>query len=1537
MSRGKNAYIYKPDQRPVRDDPVGHRLRPGLGRRWPDTDIFGANDPTDQQAVGHSPHSVASICAPSSMPSTGPLQNSQFDPIVDGRYAALTANGVGVANPQAIKSWVTQRRNYLTSRIASMDTTTFAITSQGGADFSSADPMVTLTGSAPIRVATLTVNGTALPVNWTSVTTWNVRVALGARTNVLNVSGLDSHGRALPGANDTITIGYTGTSFPSPAGRVVISEIMYHPVQADASFVEIYNTSTTAGFDLSGWRLEGVDFTFQNGTLLGPGGYAVVAASLEGFAAAYGFSVLPVGQYGGGLQNNGERLRLVRPGASPDLDLVVDEVRYDGEPPWPVNADGEGPSLQLIDVLQDNWRVANWACSRTTDLVQATPGRANSVAASLPAFPKVFINEIQPVNTKGISDSFGDRDPWIELFNSGAEVVDLSGFYLTANATDLTAWMFPEGTRIGANQWLVVFADGEPSESGPGELHTSFRLPATNGVVALSRTQFGAPAVLDYLKYENQPADLAVGSYPDGQPQERSLFHIPTPRAANDLRAPPIQVTVNEWLAANSGSLLDPADGDADDWFELYNGGGIPADLSGFTLTDDPTKPSKFILPNGTTIPAGGYLFIWADEEPGQSTNGQMHATFKLANGGELIGLFAPNGDRVDLVQFGTQTNNVSQGRFPDGMVEPFVFMEVPTPGAANQFATANQPPVLSPIGNAAMDEGQTLRFTATGTDPDAGQKLTYTLFGAPAGAALDPATGAFTWSTAEPDGPGEYAFSVRATDSGVPARWDTETITVTVRELNQIPNLDLLADRAVMKAQHFFLPPRLMTSISRRSVCRFSLDPGAPTGAAVNELTGEFSWTPSENQGPATYPITLRVTDDAQPNGSAQRTFNIVVNEVDNPPVFAPVSLQTVDELTPFSLLLVAQDPDAPPRPISYALERGPSGLKVDSSTGAVTWTPTELQGPNSYDVVVRASETGGTQSSTVSLSIVVNEANVPPALSALQDWAVDEGGTVQFRCVATDTDLPAQKLTFMLEGSAPTGAAIDPNSGQFAWTVGEDAGPSTNRITVRVTDDAINPQSASKTFTVIVRAIPRIVINEVMYRPSTAGAEFVELFNVSSNTAWSLAGWRLTGTEFTFPAGTTLAPGGFLVVARNVAAVKAAYGLAYPLGNYTDNLASTANTVALWQSLPDGSETLVNYVSFRADAPWPALANGGGASLQLIDPHQANACVANWAAASSTSAEPRPIIGMEDTWRYWQEAADPPSEWTAPGYNDSAWLSGRALLYVEGAALPAAKNTELALGPMSYLFRTRFPFNGNPDGASLQFSTILDDGAVFYLNGQPIYWLGMEQGEIPARDTVSNRTVSDAVDEGPFVVPVSNLVVGDNVVAVEVHQVNSGSSDVVFGMAADLIEVRREMFTPGYANSVRGTLDPFPALFLNEVLASNQTGITDSAGERDPWIELINAGSTTIALDGYSLASTFANLREWTFPAGSSLAAGDHRIVWADGEPKESSASEWHTNFRLAAPTGIIALTRLQNGQPAVIDYLRYAGLSGDKAFGS
>src|SRR5262249_49947042 len=76
-----------------------------------------------------------------------------------------------------------------------------------------------------------------------------------------------------------------------------------------------------------------------------------------------------------------------------------------------------------------------------------------------------------------------------------------------------------------------------------------------------------------------------------------------------------------------------------------------------------------------------------------------------------------------------------------------------------------------------------------------------------------------------------------------------------------------------------------------------FALGPGAPDGAGVDPGSGLFTWTPNEAQGPGSYPVTIRVTDDGVPPMSDAKTFTITVNEVNTAPVLAPIEDQTIYE----------------------------------------------------------------------------------------------------------------------------------------------------------------------------------------------------------------------------------------------------------------------------------------------------------------------------------------------------------------------------------------------------------------------------------------------------------------------------------------------------------------------------------------------------------------------------------------------------------------------------------------------------------------
>jgi hypothetical protein len=724
----------------------------------------------------------------------GPLSGTKLNPLANAKYNIMVANGRTIDSPAAMEDYVSQRRTYLLNLIASNVPAPFSITLNNDAGFSTNHNLIGLTGTAPIDVRTITLNGVVFPVTWTSVSNWTMQVAMSSGTNALYVQGWNASSNLVTGASATLKVNYNGL-VELPQDKLIFNEIMYHPATPGASFVELFNTSVNEAFDLSGWRLDGVSYTFPGGTIIPTRGFLVVAEDRLGFAAAYGATIPIAGTFNGKLDNGGETLRLIKPGTTPAEDLVVTEVRYDNAAPWPAAADGTGASLQLIDVLQDVNRVANWTAIPTNSggLARFTPGTFNSVRAYLSPLPRLWLNEVLPSNQSGATDGFGQRHAWAELYNSGSTNLSLAGMFLANNYSNLTQWQFPAGTTIGAGKFLVVWLDGNPSLSSTNEPHSSFTVPPNIGSLALVSTNGGMTNILDYLNYKLAQPDRSYGAYPDGSASKRQVFYYPTPGATNNPASPPLNVLVNEWMAYNETTLADPADSQFHDWFELYNSGNATANLSGFYLGQSLTSETKFHIPDGYSIPPHGFLLVWADGTSSQNSSNQadLHVNFKLSKDGEAIGLFAADGTVIDFVSFGPQTADVSQGRFPDGSAY-IVTLTQPTPDAANFLDLTNTPPIMGAISDSTIFEGQLLLFTASATDTDVPpQHLTFSLDdGAPANAAINPDTGLFSWRPSAVQVPSTNAISVRVTDDGTPPMSAATTFTVFVARRPQITSV---------------------------------------------------------------------------------------------------------------------------------------------------------------------------------------------------------------------------------------------------------------------------------------------------------------------------------------------------------------------------------------------------------------------------------------------------------------------------------------------------------------------------------------------------------------------------------------------------------------------------------------------------------------------------------------------------------------------------------------------------------------------------
>jgi uncharacterized protein (UPF0179 family) len=356
-----------------------------------------------------------------------------------------------------------------------------------------------------------------------------------------------------------------------------------------------------------------------------------------------------------------------------------------------------------------------------------------------------------------------------------------------------------------------------------------------------------------------------------------------------------------------------------------------------------------------------------------------------------------------------------------------------------------NQPPVLNSIGDKSVNEGTMLSFTATASDSDTpAQTLTFSLgSGAPSGASIT-SGGAFTWTPTESQGPGIYSVNITVSD-GIAI--DYEVITVTVNEVNQPPILSSIGDKSVNELTTLSFTATASDPDLPAQTLTFSLGPGAPSGASITS-GGAFSWTPTEAQGPNVYNINITVSDGVAID---YEIITVTVNEVNQPPVLNSIGPKTVNELSTLSFTAIATDPDVPPQTLMFSLGPGaPSGASITGG-GAFTWTPTESQGPNVYNINVTVSD--GIAIDYEVITVTVNEVNQPPVLNFIGSKTVDEGSTLSFTATASDPDIPLQTLTFSLGSGAPSGASIT-SGGVFTWTPTEAQGPGVYNINVTVSD---------------------------------------------------------------------------------------------------------------------------------------------------------------------------------------------------------------------------------------------------------------------------------------------------------------------------------------------------------------------------------------------------------------------------------------------------------------------------------------------------
>jgi hypothetical protein len=593
------------------------------------------------------------------------------------------------------------------------------------------------------------------------------------------------------------------------------------------------------------------------------------------------------------------------------------------------------------------------------------------------------------------------------LVQNGDFETDLSGPWIVSG-TNANSAISTDFSHAG-NSSLHLFANGQGAAATNRSIWQDLVI-VTNSQYTLS---------LWYLPTTNAntlTARLNLGGVVVGRSVHPILY---TPGAANTAAAslPPYDpLWLNEVQPQNVNGPLDNF-GAHEPWLELYNAGSAPLSLDGYYLSDNYSNLTVWPFPPGTLINPGEFKLIWADGQPAQTTATDLHTSFRLSpTDGSLAlsRLLSGQPQIVDYLNYSGMGPNLSYGDLPDGQPFDRQIFYTATPRAGN-FAPpltvfinewmASNTRTITNVDNASKFDDWFEIYNASDIPADlGGYYLTDTLtnkfqFHIPAGYIIAPHGYLLVWadglpnlnSPTRPDLHVNFNLAKGGEEIGLFAADGTPIDTVTfgaqVSDVSQgrfpdgaatisflvtptpggpnstagntAPALDPINNRNINELSLLSIQATATDPDAGQSLT-FTLDPVVPLGASITS-GGLFRWRPSEAQGPGTYTINVRVTDNGTPPASDVKSFTVTVNEVNSPPFFLDTRAKYVKAGSLLSFA-TATDADLPPQTLSFSLGAGaPSGVNLNPVSGLFTWTPNDAQVSNiPYPVTVQVSDNG-------------------------------------------------------------------------------------------------------------------------------------------------------------------------------------------------------------------------------------------------------------------------------------------------------------------------------------------------------------------------------------------------------------------------------------------------------------------------------------------------------------------------------------------------------------------------------------------------
>ena len=1225
---------------------------------------------------------------------------------------------------------------------------------------------------------------------------------------------------------------------------VVINELMFDPISGDDNdqYVELYNRGTNA-VDLAGWELsDAVRYTFPAGTVLGPDAYLVVAFNAARLRSNYANLNLAncLGDLAGRLSHKGEHLALTMPNTITStnqqgivsttlIHITVNELSYGVGGRWGQWAAGGGSSLELLDPNSNNRLAANWGDSDETQKsvwtnIETTGVLDNGANYSGSAIGYAQIGlldvgeclvddvEVRPgglaganvVANPGFEGGLGNWSLQGDHCRSSQETSGYSGVRSLHIRCSNRIW-----TGVNACQVALGANTLAPGQTATLRFKARWLRGWPEALLRLHGNWLEATGRLPVPVNLGTPGARNSRCVTNAGPAIYEVIHTPSLPAAG--QAAVVTARIHDFNAIQSFALnyrIDPAaayasvpmkdDGAGGD--AIAGDGVFSATIPGqnanvivafyLSAADSQGATNRFPVLRNDNAPVRECVVMFGDSNPNSSL-GVYHAWITQTNANRWTSLGnLSNEDHDFTFVTGPRVIYNAQGRFsgspyhqrftsPYGILcnYKWVFPEDDKLYGATSFNKIHQP------GNDGGDDSSIQREQVANTFlralgvPWLNRRYVAVYFnGHRRGPLMEDA------QTPDADMVEEYFpndqdgwlyklqpwFEVDPAASGISVPFANQSW------CNLVPYTTTGGVKKVARYRYNFLVRR--------------------TPSSANDFTNVFSLVDAAaSYGSPGYVARMQSLADME-NWMRVFAANHAAGNWDC------LGAQTGQNLyaylgalgTKYSLLMFDFN-----LVIGHPASLAP-GQNLFSSNGQDPNTPNIFNEPTFRRMYWRALQelVNGPLDVTKSgplldakyKTFVANGLSVEDPNSAIKSWLTSARASISSQLAAENTASFTVDQAVTVSGNVAYVTGRAPVAVQTVWVNGVEYPvawtsvtgfritvpllPGTNQLNVVGVDlhGQPAPGASNGVVAVYTGALPspigQVVINEIMWRPAVAGAEFVELYNSSTNRAFDLSGWQFRGLNYVFPPGSIIQSNSYLVLAANAAAFAAAYGVARPpFDVFSGNLQTDGETLTLLKPGTNAaSELVVAKVRYDTSAPWPT--NAPGTSLQLIDAQADNWRIGNWAAQQT------------------------------------------------------------------------------------------------------------------------------------------------NLLATS---------------------------TPGASNSVVTRLPSFPPLWINELQADNLTGITNRAGNRTPWFELYNPTTNLVALSGLYLANTCTNLAQWAFPADAVIAPGQFKIIFADGQTALSTSNELHTSFALSSRAGALALSRLFNGQPQVVDYVAYTNLAPNCAYGS